>query len=78
MKWLRFFIRKKVELGSLVISSDNVYGRNIICVVDRLYKRDGVRYCRLLFDIMGASYKVNVRYESCKLDSSDSDHHLFI
>ena len=78
MKWLRFFIRKKVELGSLVISSDNVYGRNIICVVDRLYKRDGVRYCRLLFDIMGASYKVNVRYESCKLDSSDYDHHLFI
>ena len=77
MKFFSIFKRKRIKVGSLVISTDNNYGRDIICEVDRLYKRDGVRYCRLVFIIVNKSYTINVTVESCKLDSSGANH-LFI
>lgn len=72
MKWLLNLFKKeeRLKLGDMVMSDDNVYGREANCTITRIYWRksysERVRFCRLEFDYYGKNQTVNVIYKSCK------------
>jgi hypothetical protein len=72
MKWLVNLFKKeeKLKLGDVVMSDDNVYGREANCTITRIYWRksysEKVRFCRLEFDYYGFNRVINVMYKSCK------------
>jgi hypothetical protein len=72
MKWLISLFKKKVrlKLGDVVMSSDNFYGKGVICEVARIYDRSSsggkIKYCRLEFYQYGTIRAINVTCKSCQ------------
>lgn len=59
------------KLGDIVKSTWNIYGNNIPCVVDRIFKRkDKNEMLRLKFTLKGEDKLINVPQHTCKLDIS--------
>jgi hypothetical protein len=61
----------KFKLGDFVKSSWNTYGKNTICVVDRIFTRkDGNDMLRLKFTLNGEEKLINVPQRVCEIDIS--------
>ena len=73
-----FWKFEKIVVGSIVTSTDNLYGKFLICEVDRVYKRNDTKYCRLVFLLGNETKKVNVKLKTCKIVHHNYEDHLGI